>query len=300
MTSNELRLDHSAAVVVQAHRLWPGSRTNRLARALVTIGLVASLTLSPTAQQTDYVLGSQDVLTITVWGQGGLSDRFTVETDGTFTFPIVGRVRAGGLTVRQLQDALTHQLADGYFKDPRVTVVVQDYRSQRIFIVGEIRNPGTYTLTRATTLVEALALAGSTTTNAGGVALLRRRTDGAPSLGPLTRTGEEASEVRVDLSDLQEGVLSNNPILRDGDTIAVPRAAPVYVFGYVGRPGEYTIGRGATLRQVLSLAGGISQRGAEGRIKIVRMVDGNEQEIKVELDDRVRPGDTIVVPERFF
>jgi polysaccharide export outer membrane protein len=119
-------------------------------------------------------------------------------------------------------------------------------------------------------------------------------------VGPLTRTGEEASEVRVDLSDLQEGMLSNNPILRDGDTIAVPRAAPVYVFGYVGRPGEYIIGRGATLRQVLSLAGGISQRGAEGRIKIVRVVDGKEQEIKVELDDRVRPGDTVVVPERFF
>ena len=269
-------------------------------RTLLTIGLVGSLTLSPRAQDTDYLLGSQDVLSIKVWGQGGLSDRFIVETDGTFTFPIVGRVRAGGLTVRQLQDELTHQLADGYFKDPRVTVVVQDYRSQRIFILGEVRNPGTYTLTRPMTLVEALALAGSTTSNAGGVALVRRRTDGEASGGPLTRTGDGASEVRVDLTDLQEGVLSSNPILHDGDTIAVPRAAAVYVFGYVGRPGQYTIGRGTTVRQVLSLAGGVSQRGSEGRIKILRVVDGNEQEIKVELDDRITPGDTIVVPERFF
>jgi polysaccharide export outer membrane protein len=238
-------------------------------------------------------------VSITVCGQGGASDRFTIETDGTFTFPLVGRVKAGGLTVRQLQDALTHQLADGYFKDPRVTVVVQDYRSQRIFIVGEVKNPGTFTLTRPMTLVEALALAGSTTSNAGSLALIRRRTDGQASVGPLTRT-DESSEIRVDLTDLQEGVLSKNPILRDGDTIAVPRAAPVYVFGHVGRPGEYTIGKGATVRQVLSLAGGVSQRGAEGRVKIVRVVDGNEQEIKVALDDRVKPGDTIVVPERFF
>ena len=276
------------------------SRLDYLAQALVTIGLVGSLVLSLTAQETDYLLGSQDVLTITVWGQGGVSDHFTVETDGTLTFPMLGRVKAGGLTVRQLQDDLTHRLADGYFKDPRVTVVVQDYRSQRIFVVGEVKNPGTFTLTRPMTLVEALTLAGSTTSNAGGVALVRRRTNGAPSAEPLTRTGEEASEVRVNLADLQEGVLSNNPILRDGDTVAVPRAAPVYVSGYVGRPGEYTIGRGATLRQVLTLAGGVAQRGSEGRIKIRRVVDGTEQEIKVELDDRVMPGDTVVVPERFF
>ena len=68
---------------------------------------------------------------------------------------------------------------------------------------------------------------------------------------------------------MQEGVLSNNPLLRDGDTIAVPRAAPVYVFGHVNRPGEYNIGRETTVRQMLSLAGGVSQRGAAGRIKII-------------------------------
>jgi polysaccharide export outer membrane protein len=108
------------------------------------------------------------------------------------------------------------------------------------------------------------------------------------------------AEIRVDLTALQDGMLVNNPTLRDGDTIVVPRAAPVYVFGHVNRPGEYIIGRDATVRQILSLAGGVSQRGAAGRIKIRRSTDGTEHEIKVELDDRVRPGDTVVVPERFF
>ena len=274
--------------------------SRNLSRALVTIGLIGSLTLSLAAQQGDYVLGPDDVFNITVWGQGGGTERFTVEVDGTFTFPMLGRVKAGGLTVRQLLDELTQRLAGGYFKDPRVTVVVENYRSQHVFIVGEVKNPGTYNLTRPITLLEALALAGSTTSNAGGVALIRRRTDGEVSKGPVIESGGGVVEIRTDLTALEKGVLSGNPIVRDGDTIAVPRIMPVYVFGYVGRPGEYTIGKEATVRQLLSRAGGVSQRGAAGRITIVRKVDGNEQEIKVALDDPVRPGDTVIVPERYF
>jgi polysaccharide export outer membrane protein len=116
----------------------------------------------------------------------------------------------------------------------------------------------------------------------------------------VSESGNDVKEIRVDLAALQAGAATDNPGLQVGDTVSVPRIAPVYVFGHVGRPGEYTIGNEATVRQVLSLAGGVSQRGAAGRIKIIRMVDGSEQEFKVELDEHVRPGDTIVVPERFF
>ena len=277
-----------------------GARAGRVVRALVTAGLVGSLSWAPTAQETDYALGAQDVLNITVWGQGGVSDRFTIETDGTFTFPMLGRITAGGLTVRELQDDLTRRLADGYFKNPHVTVIVEAYQSQHIFIVGEVRNPGRYALTGPMTLVEALALAGSTTADAGRLALVRRPATAGAKSGPLTQSDGETTEIRVDLIGLRDGAISDNPLLQDGDTIAVPRATPVYVFGHVSRPGEYTVGVGTTVRQLLSLAGGVTRRGATGRIKIMREVDGTEREIKVELDDRVDPGDTIVVPERFF
>jgi len=281
--------------------------SKHLSRLFVSVGFVLSLTQSLSAQQrddaalqNDYVLGTQDVFSITVWGQGGVSDRFTVEADGTFTFPMLGRLKAGGFTVRQLQNELSNRLRDGYFNDPRVTVVVEEYRSQRIFMVGEVKSPGTYSLTRPITLVEALTLAGSTTPNAGAVALVRRRNNGDAAKGPVTQAGDGITEIRVDLTALQAGVLSNNPVLRDGDTIVVPRPAPVFVFGHVGRPGEYLLGRDATVRQILALAGGVSQRGAAGRVKIKRISDGTEQEIKADLDDPVRPGDTIIVPERFF
>ena len=84
---------------------------------------------------------------------------------------------------------------------------MEDYRSQRIFIVGEVKSPGAYTLTRPTTLVEALTLAGSPTGNAGAIALLRRPTNGEPRQSPVTQSGDDVTEIRVDLAALQEGVL---------------------------------------------------------------------------------------------
>jgi polysaccharide export outer membrane protein len=274
-------------------------RSRTFCRILLAMSLLTAA-IPAAAQTPEYVLGPQDAFSVTVFGPGGVSEKYTVETDGTFIFPMLGRLKAAGLSARQLQEELTRRLRDGYFNDPRVVVTIEDFKSQRIFVVGEVRNPGTYNLTRPTTLVEALALAGSPTPTAGTVAVLRRRSDGQPSDTPVTQAGEGVTEIRADLAALQEGVVSQNPTLRDGDTIAVPRSAPVYVFGHVNRPGEYPVGKEATVRQMLSLAGGVSQRGSAGRIKIIRVVDGSEQEIKVELDDRVKPGDTLVIPERFF
>jgi polysaccharide export outer membrane protein len=274
--------------------------SRNLSHGIVAICLIVGLTTRAAAQQTDYVLGAEDVVSITVWGPGGMSDRFTVEPDGTFIFPLLGRLKAAGFTVRQLEEDLTRLLRDGYFTEPRVTVAVEAHKSQRIYVIGEVKSPGTYSLIRPMTLLEALTLAGSPTSNAGGIALVRRRSDGATHQGPVTQAGNGVTETRADLTALQQGVLTYNPTLRDGDTIAVPRATPVYVSGHVSRPGEYLVGNAATLRQVLSLAGGVSQRGSTGRIKVVRMVEGHEQELKMELDDRIHPGDTVIVPERYF
>ena len=89
----------------------------------------------------DYVIGPQDVLTIQVFDQADLGGKFTVEADGTFTFPLIGRVKAGGLTLRAFESELKKQLADGYFKNPQVTVAVEQYRSQRVFVDGRSAQP---------------------------------------------------------------------------------------------------------------------------------------------------------------
>src|SRR5947209_2048892 len=104
-----------------------------ISRLLVILLAVASASARVAAQApaaSDYVIGAQDVLTIQVFDQADLGGRYTVETDGTFSFPLVGRVKAGGLTLRAFETELKKKLADGYFRNPQVTVSVEQYRSQ--------------------------------------------------------------------------------------------------------------------------------------------------------------------------
>jgi len=270
-------------------------------RVLATLLPLFLLHFALHAQVNNYIVGPQDVLAITLFDQQDLSGKYTVEADGTFTFPLIGRVKAGGMSLRDVEQALRTQLSDGFFKNPQVSVSVEQYRSQRIFVVGEVRTPGPYPLVGDMTLIEALARAGSTTEHAAGEALIVRSSDGSRSSGPLLPDQKNGADViRVDVKALQSGRLSENATLRDGDTIFVPRAELVYVFGHVHNPGAYTLQSGVTVLQALSLAGGVTDRGAMSRIRIARLLEGKRTELRVKLDDIVQPGDTIIVPERYF
>lgn len=267
-------------------------------RSVHIIGCIALLVclspLAPAAQSAgDYVIGPQDVLSIAVFDQTDLGGKYTVELDGSFTFPLIGRIQAGGMTIRNFEVELKKALADGFFKNPQVTVSIEQYRSQRVFVTGEVRNPGSYALTGDMTLIEALAKAGSTTQNAADEVVVVRGGKGAVDAGKETR--------RVNLNDLQSGAAGAvNIDLRDGDTIYVGRAQLVYVFGQVKNPGSYPIKTGTTILQALSLAGGVTPNGALNRLKVTRTTNGGNKDVKVKLTDPVEPGDTVTVPERFF
>jgi polysaccharide export outer membrane protein len=255
--------------------LLPGSKT--AAALAITLLMATCLGVRSTAQQPEYLIGPQDVLAVTVWDQLDLSGKFTVEAE------------------------LKRRLADGFFKNPQVSVVVGEYRSQRIFVVGEVRQAGSYPISGGTTLVEALARAGSTTADAGREVLIVRAPPGRAASGPtLPDKAAESELLRIDLHALQRGTASQGVVLQDGDTVFVPRAEMVYVFGQVRSPGAYAIRRETTIVQVLSLAGGVTERAAVGRLRVVRVVEGRKKELKVTLGDLVHAGDTIIVPERFF
>jgi len=244
---------------------------------------------------TSYLIGPQDVLFVAVFGQPDLTGKFAVESDGTLSFPLVGRLKAAGLTLRAFEAELKKQLADGFLTNPQVSVGVEQYISQKIFVMGEVRQPGAYPLTGSMALIEALARAGASTTS--DVIIVRPR----DAKGPTLPGEDQSAEVtRVNLKQLQSGQLSENVDLRDGDTIFVPHQESVYVFGQVKNPGAYGIQKGTTVLQALSLAGGVSENGAINRIKIVRAVNGKTIELKVKLNDLVLSGDTVIVPERYF
>jgi protein involved in polysaccharide export with SLBB domain len=208
----------------------------RLLRTTALCLGVLSATLHAQSMR-DYVIGAQDVLSIAVFDQVDLGGKYSVELDGSFSFPLVGRVKAGGLTLRDLEIELTRKLADGFFRNPQVTVAVEQYRSQRVFVTGEVRSPGAYPLTGDMTLIEALAKAGSTTQFASDEVVVVRG-GGDPGQAPkLTGSGAKDT-IRVNLKNLQSGASSaQNLALRDGDTIYVSHAEEVFVYGQVKAPG---------------------------------------------------------------
>ncbi|MEP6914998.1 MAG: polysaccharide biosynthesis/export family protein [Acidobacteriota bacterium] len=294
MPSNSAKNSNAAGFRrdVRARPRWPAA-----------LCLVAALALPrpASAQSPDYVLGPRDIIAITVWDQLDMSGKFPIEPDGSFTFPLIGKVQAAGKTTRDVEAELKKRLRDGIFNDPQLTVVVESYVSQRVFIVGEVRTAGSYPMRGETTLIEALALAGSTTNEAAREVLIVRSSSEATRGRPvLPSEAKDAEVLHVDLTALQKGDLSNNVMLRGGDTIFVPRAEGVFVFGQVRSPGQYVVRSDTTVMQALSLAGGVTDRGALNRVRVVRIVGGDKKEIKVKLSDVVRPGDTLVVPERYF
>jgi polysaccharide export outer membrane protein len=251
------------------------------------------------AQETEYIVGPKDVINISVWRQPTMSGPYTVDEDGAVHMPLVGPVAVRGLTRKEVEAAIGTALAAGYVRAPQVTVSIEQFRSQKIFVTGEVRQPGEVALSGRLSLLEALARAGSVTERAGLEAIIARPKNAAARTEAAAFDGT-SDITRVNLADLQNGNLAVNVLLRDGDTVFVPRAATVHVLGEVRSPGEYPIFPGSRVAEVLSRAGGVSERGASGRVRVMRVVGGKNKELKVTLQDTLQPGDIVFVRERVF
>ena len=129
---------------------------------------------TPTMGQT---LGSGDVLRVSVYDNPDLSQEVTIDADGAFSYPLIGRVQAAGLLVRQLESLLAKRLADGYLVSPQVGVTVTQHKSQQVYVMGAVSKPGPYALQRQTTLLEALSAAGGPTPEAGFEVILTHAAD---------------------------------------------------------------------------------------------------------------------------
>jgi polysaccharide export outer membrane protein len=238
----------------------------------------------------------RDKLTITVFDVPQFSGPFTVGVDGTIEYPILGMIKAAGLTPRELEAEIRRQLANGYVVNPQVSVDVEQAANKRFSVIGQVANPGTFAYGGQITLLEAILRAGSTREDAADEVTITHAPD------PDAPAGAPDEVVRVDLYDLINNASNrNNVAIQDGDTIRVQKAEPVYVMGYVANQGPYVVHRNTTVEKAIALAGGISELGSTGRIKITRLVNGKKKEISVKdyKTEMVQPGDTITVGRRF-
>src|SRR5262245_7299981 len=281
---------------------------------LVLCGLL--LVAAPAAAQGDYEIGRRDIVHLVVIGQDSLTGDFAVDPDGMLTLPLLGKVKAADLTPQELERKLTTLLADGYLKRPQLSLSMKEYQSQRVFVTGEVAKPGPYPLKSDRTILALLGDLGGPGPNAGHEVVIYRAgaapEASAPPTGEIPTDSDAPSSaapvsgevIHVSLKRLQAGDLDQTVERRPGDTGNFPPARLVYLSGQVARPGPYKFQEGMTVLQVLTLAGGITPRGAAGRARIVRTVreDGAEKrkELKAKMEDLVEPDDTIVVPERFF
>lgn len=157
----------------------------------------------------EYVVGYEDLLRVSVWGEPQLSMAVSVRPDGKITMPLVDEVDAAGRTVAQIRDEIREKLAAAV-RDPRVTVIVEQSNSFQIFMLGEVKTQGTLTLRRPTRLLQAIASAGGLTPYARAELVLRRDNGGSEQI------------LKIDYRALMAGDRNvENLWLRPGDTIVV-------------------------------------------------------------------------------
>ena len=263
----------------------------------------AGAAAQPSAAST-YRVGPADVLQIKVFDEPALSNKFTVDSDGTITYPFLGRLAVRGKTLREVEEAISSGLRADYVKNPQVTVEIDQFRSRSIYVIGEVKAPGKYNIEGPVTLLEVIARAGSFTATAGPTIVVQRYKDGMMAAAANTPARPDADNtaelLRVSIEDLKEGKVNANVLLQDSDTIIVNPAERFYVTGFVRTPGAFVLRPGLTVQQAIAEAGGLTERGSTRRIKIMRKVNGKDVEIDARMTDLVQPNDTIRVPQRLI
>ncbi len=239
----------------------------------------------------DYRIGTGDVLRITVYGQPDLATEVRVSEAGSITFPLVGEVKVAGNTPAQGEAEITRRLAKGGFiLEPFVSLNVVQYRGQQVSVLGRVNRPGKHNLEKPGRITEALALAGGLVPDGADVVTLVRTRDGKTEyrnidIVALFRSGGETDNLPVE----------------DGDVINVARQPMFYIYGEVQRPGTFRLEQNMSVAQALSVGGGITPRGTQRGLRILRRDDsGATQEIPVKLGDPVQKDDVIFVKESLF
>jgi len=243
-----------------------------------------------TAQE--YRLGPGDGVKISVFQNPDLGLETRVSDTGAISYPLVGSVQIGGLTVAAAERAIADGLKKGGFVlQPQVTLVIQQVRGAQVAVLGQVARPGRYPLeSTAMKVTDVLALAGGTAPQGADRVILTG-----------VRNGRRV-RAEIDVADLFVAWTPEKDVpVMAGDTLYVQRAPQFYVYGEVQRAGAYRVERQMTVLQALALGGGLSPRGTERGIRIHRRgEDGAVRVTNPQLNDPVQPDDVIVVREALF
>ncbi len=278
--------------------------------------LLASHLSTPTLGAQEYRIGAEDVLNINVFEAQELNREVRVSAGGEISLPLLGSVRAAGLTPRELEFVLQELLHRTYMKDPHVSVFVREMQSHPVSVMGAVRRPGVFQIRGSKTLLEVLSLAEGLADDAGETVIILRGAalsaepdppmdhsaiSDPPSSGPQSRgeanaassslnENRSASEgaVQVNLKDLLESADSrSNPLVHPGDIVKVTGAGVVYVIGEVRKPGGFVLksNEKISVLQALALSEGLTRTASKGAARIIRtdQQSGERRETPIDL-----------------
>jgi polysaccharide export outer membrane protein len=258
--------------------------------------IVALFPIGASAQerirQADYTLGAGDAIRIQVFQNPELTIDTRVSENGSITYPLVGSVEMGGLTIAEAEQKIANGLKIGDFvQRPQVNISIVQIRGHQVSVLGQVNRPGRFPLETFNTRVsDMLAAAGGATPTGNDLVILSGRRNGKPFRQTIDIPG-------LYLGDANDA----DVVLSGGDTIYVHRAPVFYIYGEAQHSGAYRIERGMTIMQALALSGGPTPRGSESRLRLHRKNEsGGFEKVSVEMTDPVQPNDVIYVRESFF
>jgi polysaccharide export outer membrane protein len=272
---------------------------------------------APAVSAGEYRIGPEDVLNINIFEAQELNREVRVSAGGDISLPLLGSVRAAGLTPRELEFVLQELLHRTYMKDPHVSVFVHEMQSHPVSVMGAVRRPGVFQIRGSKTLLEVLSLAEGLADDAGETVIILRgaaltaephlATDHPAESDQPSSSAQNAAEgtavssalnsnrfasedaaVQVNLKDLLESADSHsNPLVHPGDIVKVTRAGVVYVIGEVRKPGGFALksNEKISVLQALALSEGLTRTAAKSGARIFRtdQQSGERKETPIDL-----------------
>lgn len=272
-------------IVVVTSALWA-------AAALPSAAQTASAPQAAGTASPQYRLANGDVIRITVFQNPDLSLEARVSETGQISFPLLGVVSIGGMTLPQAEKRIADGLRDGNFvKQPQVSILVTQVRGHQVSVLGNVGRPGRFPLEQADTrLTDVLANAGGISAGGSDTVVVIGRRNGRPYRTEFDLPSIFAPDRR-----------GEDIILQNGDVVWVERAPVVYLYGEVARPGSLRLERGMSVMQALATAGGVTQRGTERGLRVHRRnAEGKVEVLEVKMTDTLRPDDVVYVRESIF
>ncbi len=261
-------------------------------KALGLLFIIIGLSQAAYAQGREYALGAGDVVRITVFQNPDLATETRVSESGAITFPLIGSVAVGGLSIGPAEKKIAAMLREGGFiLQPQVNMFVVQFRGSQVALLGHLNRAGRYPLeTPNSKISDVLALAGGITALGSDTITLLGLREGKPM------------RMEIDVADMLRGGKAEQDVtVYPGDVIYVHRAPVFYIYGEVQRPGAYRVEREMTVMQALAQGGGPTLRGTERGLRIHRKdQDGKVQQIKPAMDDKIQADDVLYVRESLF